>query len=146
MIQRNFGLTTALPPKPFYSFIWSLANLIWARTWDCGPNFLQNITNLLLCNSGLILYLSHVRPYHMRQDPAWSSELRVIIRLFIFLPFSYNCPNSCHLHTKHLADGLVTHSNLKQVYHLVPDILLQLSNFPHIGWNEKNRIRRQEID
>lgn len=72
----------------------------------------------------LIPYLSCDRL--MRQDFAWSSKLRVVDGHFIFLPFPYNSTNRCHLLTsltKLLADGLVAHVSLLQIYHLDHDIL-----------------------
>lgn len=53
------------------------------------------------------------------QDFAWSPRPRAIASHFIFLPFSKNCTNSCHLLTKLLA-GLVAYSSRMQVYCIVP--------------------------
>ncbi len=61
----------------------------------------------------------------MRSDP----RPRAIDGYFVFLPFPNNRTNSCLLLTKLLADGLVAHSSLVQIYNLVPDVLWQLFGF-----------------
>ncbi len=47
-----------------------------------------------------------------RWDVAWSLRPREIDSYFVFLPFSNNHTNCCHLLTKLCGDGLVAHSSL----------------------------------
>ena len=51
----------------------------------------------------------------------------------MFISFLNNCTNSCLLLTQLLANGLVAHSGLVQVYNLVPDVLGQLFGLAHDG-------------
>ena len=45
---------------------------------------------------------------------------------FVILPFLNNHTYSCHLLIYLLANGLVAHSGLLQIYNLIPDVLRQL--------------------
>lgn len=67
--------------------------------------------------------------------------MRVTDGHFIFIPFPNYCTNSCQcqfhfiyiVFTKLLADGILAHSSLMQVYNLVPDVLWQLFDVAHGG-------------
>lgn len=74
-------------------------------------------SHVVLCWSTAFLY-DH--PQAMRQDLAWTSSPRVN---YVSFPFPNNCTNNCHLLAQVLADSLVTHCNLVQLYNLVPDVL-----------------------
>ncbi len=77
---------------------------------DHGPSCLEIIDKILPCCSGLIPHRSHDHFNSTRWDLAWSS--REIDNYFVFLPFSNDRTNCCHLLTKLLGDGLVAHSSL----------------------------------
>ncbi len=55
---------------------------------------------------------------------------RLMVILYFF-HFRINRTNSCLLLIKLLADGLVAHSSLVQIYNLVPDVLWQLFGLAH---------------
>ncbi len=96
------------------------------------PAALRSLTRSSRCSSGLIPRRSHDHWNSTRWDLAWSPRPREIDSYFVFLPFANNHTNCCHL-TKLLANGLVAHSSLVQVYNLVPDILRQLFGLGHGG-------------
>ncbi|MEQ2174104.1 hypothetical protein GOODEAATRI_004364 [Goodea atripinnis] len=60
-------------------------------------------------------------------------RLREIDRHLEFLPFSYNCSNSCCLLTKLLGCFPIAHPSLVKVYYCIPDALPQLSGLGHCG-------------
>ncbi len=69
----------------------------------------------------------------MRQDLTWSPSPREIDSNLEFLPFFYNCANSCCLLTKLFAYCPVAHPSLVQVYNFVPSVLRQLFGLAHSG-------------
>lgn len=91
-------------PKSNFKVLFMVSCVIHGVLVDCGSNCLQVINKLLPGSLGLI-HLSHDHPHTMRQDLALSFRA------------TENHINS--LLTKPLADTLVGHSTLVQVYSLV---------------------------
>ncbi len=95
------------------------------------PAALRSLTRSSRVLLGWSLTFSHDHPHPKRWELAWSSRPRTIDGYFVFLPFLNNRTNCCLLLTKLLADGLVAHSSLVQIYNLVPDVLWQLFGLAH---------------
>ena len=83
--------------------------------------------------SGLFLHFSHHQVYSTWGDLAGSSRPREIDSQLVLLLFSYYRPNSRLLLAQLLANRLVSHSNLVQVYNFVPDVLRQFFRYAHCG-------------
>jgi len=148
------NLTTALSPKPSRNHL----NVHW-QTSD-GPLYMCLLEQGILIHCGIVrnqwftwwllsqialrslisttrVFLGWSLTFLMMiiWDLAWRSRPRVIHGYFVFLTFPNNGTNSCLLLTKLLADGLVAHFSLVQVYNLVPEVIWQLFGLAHGGGN-----------
>ncbi len=88
-------------------FSWWLCSL-----GDYVPSCLEIIDKILPCSSGMIPHHSHDHWNSSRWDLAWTPRPKEIDSYFVFLPFTNNHTNCCHLVPKLLGDGLVAHSSL----------------------------------
>ncbi len=118
--ELDFGL---IWPQHFHPvLLWIIANF--RRAWTCA--FLCRGTMRTPQVSLSLMIMIMIIWNSTRWDLAWNPSSRKIDSYFVFHPFVNNHTNCCHLLTKLLGDGLVTHSSLVKVYNLVPDILGQL--------------------
>ena len=104
-------------------------------SWCQRARFWSNLTRSPSLNPSGVHWQTSDMPVHVYSSAGGPcGHCRILIDgHFVFLPFPNNLTNSCLLLSKLLADGLVAHSSLVQVYHLVPDVLRRLFGLAHGG-------------